>query len=130
MHVLPKLSKNWNFQNVTLFLTVFRGIVKRDEPYVILVSFQGYSDKWITLSLKEWRLWHLILTSHFPPKFFITSVCRAIPVMAAYFHKKNLWCRMFRSQQETSSSGKILSENKNWFCQSNLDEQRKSYINL
>ena len=24
---------------------------------------------------------------------------------------------------------KLFSENKNWFCQSNLEEQRKSYIN-
>ena len=34
-----------------------------------------------------------------------------------------------RSQWEASSSQKLLSENKNWFCQPNLEEQRKIYVN-
>ena len=33
------------------------------------------------------------------------------------------------SQREASSSQKLLSENKNWFCLPKLEEQRKSYIN-
>ena len=34
------------------------------------------------------------------------------------------------SLKEASSSKKLFSENKNWFCQSNLEEQRKSFKNL
>ena len=35
-----------------------------------------------------------------------------------------------RTQQAASFSEKLFSEKNNWFCQSNLEKQRKSYVTL
>ena len=49
----------------------------------------------------------------------LTSIRSVIPVKVAYFHQKKL----------SYSLKKLFSKNKNWFCHSNIEEQRKSYIN-
>ena len=42
--------------------------------------------------------------------------------------EKNLWRGVSEANKKLFSK-KLFSEKKNWFCQSNLEEQRKSYVN-
>ena len=69
-----------------------KGIIKWAEPCkcgILLVSRILWHER-IKPSLKEWRFSYLILTGHFPPKFLLSSLHSAIPVKAAYFHRKKL----------------------------------------
>ena len=62
-HLGMHLDETFNF-NLHI-----KGIVKWAEPCkcVILLVSMILWHKRINSSLKEWRLWYLILTSHFPP---------------------------------------------------------------
>ena len=69
-----------------------KGIIKWAEPCkcgILLVSRILWHER-IKPSLKEWRFSYLILTGHFPPKSLLSSLHSAIPVKAAYFHRKKL----------------------------------------
>ena len=120
-HHARKSQKDWkNSQGmsfvsaVSSFLVFFHGIRRIYAKCVILPTSR------INPSLKEWRFWYLIFTYHFSCRNF------SFPVDAVPFHpvkdgeankKQVLWKVLF-------------SANKNRFCQSNLEEQRKSWINL
>ena len=44
------------------------------------------------------------------------------------FIRKNLWQRVLEANKKQVLLKSYFAESKNWFCQSNLEEQRKSYI--
>ena len=72
---------------------LLKGIVKRAELNkcdIRLISRILWHMR-IAPSLKEWRIWHCILTGNFLPLFLLISVCNTIPVKATYFHQKKLW---------------------------------------
>ena len=96
-HLCANINVRGFFYNLFFCVTFFwpdalKGIVNRAEPYqcdIRLVS-QILGHKRISSSLKEWRLWQLILTRNFLPKFLLASIRSAIPMKAAKFHWKKL----------------------------------------
>ena len=80
----------------------FKGIVKWAEPCkcIILLVSRILWHKRINLSLKEWRFWYLMLTSHFPPWFILSCLHSTIPMKAAYLIGKNLWHRVLQANKK------------------------------
>ena len=97
--VVPYKAENWYaLSHSQYFLKhhfigiccVFKGIVKRAwscKCDICLIS-RVLRHKRIIPSLKEWSFWYLIFTSNFPPWVHLTSLCSAVSVKAAYFHRK------------------------------------------
>ena len=96
-HLCANINVRGFFYNLFFCVTFFwpdalKGIVNRAEPYqcdIRLVSQILWHQR-ISSSLKEWRLWQLILTRNFLPKFLLASIRSAIPMKAAKFHWKKL----------------------------------------
>ena len=75
------------FTNATV-----KGIVKRAEPYKYDICHVS-GILWLkrsTPSLKEWRLWHLIITGYFSQKFLLTSIHNAIPRKGCLFSSEKI----------------------------------------
>ena len=54
------------------------------------------------------------------------QLCSTISVKVLVFIEKKFVMLNVGNLKEASSAKKLFSENKNWFCQSNLEEQKKS----
>ena len=96
-HLCANINVRGCFYNFFFRVTFFwpdalKGIVTRAEPYQCDIRFvsQILWHKRISSSLKEWRLWQLILTRDFLPKFLLASIRSVIRMKAAYFHWKKL----------------------------------------
>ena len=79
-----------------------KGTVKRAKRYkfdscLILRIFWYMS---ITPPLKEWILWHLMLTGIFLWHFLLTSVHSTIPVKAVIFIGKSFWGWMLQANKK------------------------------
>ena len=92
-YVLKVLFYSVDFQFTVLFTFIFKGAVERTKLY----QFDYCSvpripwHKRITSSLKQSRLWHVILASLSPPCVRLTSVRSAISMDAANLYGKKIF---------------------------------------
>ena len=119
--VIFSLNISTRINNISLFLynfiifglfEIFVLFFKADGFIIAVLNFALFL--WFDFFFGDFDIWYSPAT--FRHNF-------SFPVKAAYLHRKNLWRRVLEANK------KLFSGNKNRYCQSNLEEQRKRYVN-